>query len=158
MAIAYVMQKTTHVFPIIGGRKVEHLHANIAALDIALTDAHITKIEAASPFFKGMMYMLFVGFILLIRCAFVLTHNVMILRATAPTTAPSTVMQDTSIAGCLPSLCGHVATREDVKKSRKLIVSLFLYSCENLCLESDSSMYTVSIQFQIEGASTMYAK
>ena len=61
------MQKTTHVFPIIGGRKVEHLHANIAALDIALTDAHIAKIEAASPFFKGMMYMLFVGYILLIR-------------------------------------------------------------------------------------------
>ncbi len=32
------MQKTTHVFPIIGGRKVEHLEANLEALNIKLTD------------------------------------------------------------------------------------------------------------------------
>ena len=54
------MQKTPNVFPIIGGRKVEHLHANIAALSIALSDEHIAKIEAASPFDKGMMYNVFV--------------------------------------------------------------------------------------------------
>ena len=60
VAIAYVMQKTPYVFPIVGGRKVEHLHGNIAALDIALTDEHIKKIEAASPFDKGTMYTLFV--------------------------------------------------------------------------------------------------
>ncbi|EJD04794.1 uncharacterized protein FOMMEDRAFT_153886 [Fomitiporia mediterranea MF3/22] len=36
VAIAYVMQKTPYVFPIIGGRKVEYLMANIGALSIAL--------------------------------------------------------------------------------------------------------------------------
>lgn len=60
MAIAYLMQKTPYVFPILGGRKIEHLHANIAALDVALSDADIEKIEAAAPFDKGMMYNIFV--------------------------------------------------------------------------------------------------
>ncbi|KDR81932.1 hypothetical protein GALMADRAFT_221816 [Galerina marginata CBS 339.88] len=41
VAIAYLMQKTTYVFPIIGGRKVEHLLSNIEALDISLTDEQI---------------------------------------------------------------------------------------------------------------------
>ncbi|OCB85917.1 arylalcohol dehydrogenase [Sanghuangporus baumii] len=36
VAIAYVMQKTPYTFPIIGGRKVEHLMANIDALKISL--------------------------------------------------------------------------------------------------------------------------
>ncbi len=53
VAIAYVMQKVPYVFPIVGGRKVEHLHANLEALDIALTDAHIRKIEGAVPFEAG---------------------------------------------------------------------------------------------------------
>ncbi|KAL0579559.1 putative aryl-alcohol dehydrogenase aad14 [Marasmius crinis-equi] len=41
VAIAYVMQKTTHVFPIIGGRKVEQLEQNLEALDIAPTSQQI---------------------------------------------------------------------------------------------------------------------
>ncbi len=53
VAIAYVMQKVPYVFPIVGGRKVEHLHANLEALDIALTEAHIRKIESAVPFEAG---------------------------------------------------------------------------------------------------------
>lgn len=53
VAIAYVMQKVPYVFPIVGGRKVEHLHANLKALDIALTEAHIRKIESAVPFEAG---------------------------------------------------------------------------------------------------------
>ncbi|KAF8814288.1 Aldo/keto reductase [Phlegmacium glaucopus] len=36
VAIAYLMQKTPYVFPIIGGRKVEHLLANLEALEIFL--------------------------------------------------------------------------------------------------------------------------
>ena len=44
VAIAYVMQKTPYVFPIVGGRKVEQLHANIEALGIALSPAHIAAI------------------------------------------------------------------------------------------------------------------
>ncbi|KAI0077418.1 Aldo/keto reductase [Panus rudis PR-1116 ss-1] len=53
VAIAYVMQKTPYVFPIIGGRKVEHLHANIEALEIALTPEHIKYLESILPFDKG---------------------------------------------------------------------------------------------------------
>ncbi|PIL23500.1 transporter [Ganoderma sinense ZZ0214-1] len=53
VAIAYVMQKVPYVFPIVGGRKVEHLHSNLEALDIALTEAHIRKIESAVPFEAG---------------------------------------------------------------------------------------------------------
>ncbi|TBU58654.1 Aldo/keto reductase [Dichomitus squalens] len=53
VAIAYVMQKAPYVFPIIGGRKIEQLHANLEALSIHLTDKHIKAIEAAAPFPLG---------------------------------------------------------------------------------------------------------
>ncbi|KAA1475409.1 aryl-alcohol dehydrogenase [NADP+] [Dentipellis sp. KUC8613] len=58
VAIAYVMQKTTHVFPIIGGRKVEHLNANIEALSIALSKDQIEYIESVLPFDPGFPYWL----------------------------------------------------------------------------------------------------
>lgn len=57
------MQKTPYVFPIIGGRKVEHLHANIEALDIALTPEHIKRIEGAVPFELGFPTAFVVSFI-----------------------------------------------------------------------------------------------
>lgn len=53
VAIAYVMQKTPYVFPIIGGRKVEHLHANIEALKISLTQEQIAYLESIIPFNPG---------------------------------------------------------------------------------------------------------
>ncbi|KAF6744469.1 NADP-dependent oxidoreductase domain-containing protein [Ephemerocybe angulata] len=53
VAIAYVMHKTQFVFPIIGGRKVEHLVSNLEALDISLTDEHLKAIESAVPFNPG---------------------------------------------------------------------------------------------------------
>ncbi|KAF9530345.1 Aldo/keto reductase [Crepidotus variabilis] len=53
VAIAYLMQKATYVFPLIGGRKVEHLLANIEALSISLSDAQIKFIEAQVPFDAG---------------------------------------------------------------------------------------------------------
>ncbi|KAI5114609.1 hypothetical protein M0805_009720, partial [Coniferiporia weirii] len=53
VAIAYVMQKTPYVFPIIGGRKVEHLMANIEALKISLSDEQIKYIESITPFNQG---------------------------------------------------------------------------------------------------------
>ncbi|KAI0354912.1 aryl-alcohol dehydrogenase [Trametes cingulata] len=53
VAIAYVMQKVPYVFPIVGGRKVEHLKANIEALDVVLTDEHIKRLESAVPFDVG---------------------------------------------------------------------------------------------------------
>ena len=54
------MQKTPYAFPMVGGRKVEHLYANISALDVTLTEEHIRKIEEAVPFNKGDPYNRFV--------------------------------------------------------------------------------------------------
>ncbi|KLO12648.1 Aldo/keto reductase [Schizopora paradoxa] len=53
VCIAYVMQKTPFVFPIIGGRKVEHLEQNVEALKIALSDAQMKEIEETLPFDPG---------------------------------------------------------------------------------------------------------
>lgn len=53
MAIAYLMQKTAYVFPIIGGRKVEHLLANLEALEINLSDEHIKSLESEDDFQPG---------------------------------------------------------------------------------------------------------
>ena len=53
VAIAYVMQKAPYVFPIIGGRKVEHLQANLEALEIDLTPEHIKYLEGILPFDPG---------------------------------------------------------------------------------------------------------
>lgn len=53
IAQAYVMQKAPYVFPIIGGRNVDHLRGNIEALSIALSPEDIKEIEAAVPFDLG---------------------------------------------------------------------------------------------------------
>ncbi|KAF7318270.1 hypothetical protein HMN09_00335500 [Mycena chlorophos] len=53
VAIAYVLQKTPYVFPIVGGRKIEHLMANLEALDISLSAEHIAFLEGAVPFDPG---------------------------------------------------------------------------------------------------------
>jgi len=53
VAIAYVMQKTQYVFPILGGRKVEHLMSNIGALQISLSKEHIAYLESILPFDPG---------------------------------------------------------------------------------------------------------
>ncbi|KAH8101113.1 Aldo/keto reductase [Cristinia sonorae] len=53
VATAYVMQKVPYVFPILGGRKVEHLMDNIEALDISLTPEHIAYLESVLPFDVG---------------------------------------------------------------------------------------------------------
>jgi hypothetical protein len=47
------LHKLPYVFPIIGGRKVEQLKENIAALDISLTPEQVLRIEQASPFDPG---------------------------------------------------------------------------------------------------------
>ena len=61
VAIAYVLQKTPYVFPIIGGRKIEHLKANIEALEIALSQEQIAYLEGVLPFDKGFPYKYFVS-------------------------------------------------------------------------------------------------
>ncbi|EXJ92399.1 aryl-alcohol dehydrogenase AAD14 [Capronia epimyces CBS 606.96] len=53
VALAYVFSKTTNVFPIVGGRKVEHLKDNIKALSIKLTDKQIQQLESVVPFEPG---------------------------------------------------------------------------------------------------------
>ncbi|PGH18388.1 hypothetical protein AJ79_00455 [Helicocarpus griseus UAMH5409] len=53
VALAYVMQKTPYVCPIIGGRKVDHIRGVVPALGIPLTTAEIAKIELAYPFDPG---------------------------------------------------------------------------------------------------------
>ena len=53
IAMAYVMHKAPYVFPIVGGRKLEHLKGNIDALSIELTDEDMAEIEGAVPFDPG---------------------------------------------------------------------------------------------------------
>ncbi|GKT63419.1 aryl-alcohol dehydrogenase [Colletotrichum tofieldiae] len=53
IALAYVMQKARYVFPIVGGRKIEHLEDNIKALSIRLTEEQIQRIEGFKNFDIG---------------------------------------------------------------------------------------------------------
>lgn len=55
------MQKAPYVFPIVGGRKVEHLYANLEALEISLSSEQIAFLEGILPFQKGFPYNIFVG-------------------------------------------------------------------------------------------------
>lgn len=53
IALAYVMSKYPYVFPIVGGRKIEHLEDNIRSLKIKLTDEQIEFLESVVPFDVG---------------------------------------------------------------------------------------------------------
>jgi aryl-alcohol dehydrogenase-like predicted oxidoreductase len=53
IALAYVLNKHPHVFPIVGGRKVEHLQDNVKALSIKLTDKQIEYLESVKPLDVG---------------------------------------------------------------------------------------------------------
>lgn len=53
VALAYVMKKTPYVFPIVGGRKLEHLKGNIEGLKLELSDEDMEEIEGAYPFDIG---------------------------------------------------------------------------------------------------------
>jgi aryl-alcohol dehydrogenase-like predicted oxidoreductase len=53
IAMAYVMHKAPYVFPIVGGRKIEHLKGNIAGLAVELSNEEIDEIEDAVPFKIG---------------------------------------------------------------------------------------------------------
>ncbi|KAI8631655.1 norsolorinic acid reductase [Xylariaceae sp. FL1651] len=61
VAIAYVMHKAPYVFPVVGGRKLDHLRGNIEALTIRLSDEDIQEIEAAVPFDLGFPHNLIWG-------------------------------------------------------------------------------------------------
>ena len=53
IALAYVMYKAPYVFPIVGGRTIEHLKGNIAALEVKLADEDVEEIENAQEFDLG---------------------------------------------------------------------------------------------------------
>ncbi|QLQ78661.1 hypothetical protein HG537_0A09090 [Torulaspora globosa] len=53
IALAYIRSKGTNVFPIVGGKKIEHLKDNIAALSIKLTPEQINYLESIVPFDIG---------------------------------------------------------------------------------------------------------
>ncbi|MCJ1465012.1 hypothetical protein MMC07_003627, partial [Pseudocyphellaria aurata] len=53
VALAYVLHKAPYVFPIVGGRKVEHLKGNIEALGLELSDEDLKRIEGATEFDVG---------------------------------------------------------------------------------------------------------
>lgn len=53
VALAYVMAKAPNVFPLVGGRKVEHLKDNIQALNLQLTAEQIEYLESRNPFDVG---------------------------------------------------------------------------------------------------------
>lgn len=56
------MHKYPYVYPIVGGRKLEHLKGNIEALKIELTDEQIYEIENAAPFDSGFPMNMLFGF------------------------------------------------------------------------------------------------
>ncbi|CAK7565643.1 MAG: hypothetical protein SEPTF4163_003566 [Sporothrix epigloea] len=61
VALAYVMQKTPYVFPIVGCRNTAQLQGNIDALSLVLTTDDIAEIEAAVPFDLGFPHNFFNG-------------------------------------------------------------------------------------------------
>lgn len=63
VAIAYVMQKTPYVVPIIGGRKAEHLMENAKALEISLSPEQIAFIEGVVPFDPGFPHTMIVSLV-----------------------------------------------------------------------------------------------
>jgi len=53
LALAYVMKKYPYVYPIVGGRKIDHLKGNIEALEVELSDEEIQEIDGATDFQVG---------------------------------------------------------------------------------------------------------
>ncbi|RAK98850.1 aryl-alcohol dehydrogenase [Aspergillus ibericus CBS 121593] len=53
VALAYAMQKAPYIFPVVGGRKVEHLKANVGALSLELTPEDVKEIETGYDFDLG---------------------------------------------------------------------------------------------------------
>ena len=50
------MAKAPYVFPIVGGRKLDHIKGNIDALNIALDPEDVKEIDDAAPFDLGFPY------------------------------------------------------------------------------------------------------
>ncbi len=61
VALAYVMHKAPYVFPICGGRKVDHLKGNIEALGLQLSQKDMEEIEQAYDFDVGFPHNMLAG-------------------------------------------------------------------------------------------------
>lgn len=61
VALAYVMHKAPYVFPIVSGRKVDHLKVNIEALTMELSADDLGMIESSVPFELGFPHTLIWG-------------------------------------------------------------------------------------------------
>ena len=59
VALAYVMHKAPYVFPICGGRKVEHLKGNVEALALQLSPEEMKEIDGAYGFDIGFPFAMF---------------------------------------------------------------------------------------------------
>lgn len=53
VALAYIMSKAPYVFPVLGGRKIEHMRSNIEALGLKLKEEEIVEIDEAYGFKMG---------------------------------------------------------------------------------------------------------
>lgn len=62
IALAYVRAKYPYVYPIVGGRKIEHLKGNIEALGIELSEAEVDEIDDATDFDVGFPMNFIFGF------------------------------------------------------------------------------------------------
>ncbi|KAL5332211.1 NADP-dependent oxidoreductase domain-containing protein [Aspergillus crustosus] len=56
VALAYLLAKAPHVYPIVGGRKIHHLQDNIQALSLRLTQKQIKYLESVGEFDPGYPY------------------------------------------------------------------------------------------------------
>lgn len=53
VALAYVLQRQPYMFPIVGGRRVEHLKDNIEALNISFSEEELSSLNSATEFDTG---------------------------------------------------------------------------------------------------------
>ncbi|KAI7238989.1 Norsolorinic acid reductase [Hortaea werneckii] len=53
VALQYCVQKTPYVFPIVGGRKVEHIQGNIGSLSVRMENEDIEEVEEGYHFDPG---------------------------------------------------------------------------------------------------------
>jgi aryl-alcohol dehydrogenase-like predicted oxidoreductase len=65
VALAYCMAKAPYVFPIVGGRKVEHLKGNIEALSLKLSAEDVREIEKGYIFDPGFPHTFLTGTVML---------------------------------------------------------------------------------------------
>eukprot|EP01113_Clastostelium_recurvatum_P033297 TRINITY_DN4386_c0_g2_i4.p1 TRINITY_DN4386_c0_g2~~TRINITY_DN4386_c0_g2_i4.p1 ORF type:complete len:392 (-),score=77.86 TRINITY_DN4386_c0_g2_i4:64-1239(-) len=56
VALAWVLHREPYVFPIVGGRKIEHLKENVDALTLVLSEDQINRLNKAVPLHLGFPY------------------------------------------------------------------------------------------------------